>query len=79
MSEVSRRVNRFFKIAIKKEVELILNELLLTERQEHIFKAFYIKQKTIVAIADEEACSTDLVSKELDIIRHTIINYSINQ
>ena len=73
MSETSKRVNRFFKTAIKKEVELILNELLLTERQEHIFKSFYVRQKTLVKIADEEACSTDVVSKELDIIRQKII------
>lgn len=69
MSETSRAINRFFATSTKDEVDGIIGNVVLSERQETIFKMFYLKKNDMGFIADTLNTSTDTVKKELQKIR----------
>lgn len=73
MSKIVKRINEFFKAAIKKDVEKVKDEIILTERQDRIFHLFYVQGKEIDYIADEICACPMVVNKELKIIREKII------
>ena len=69
MSETVRKVNDFFKTALKDEIEELQDKLSLTERQDKIFRMFYVKKNDMNFIADTLNVSADTVKKELHRIR----------
>ena len=73
MSEIVKCVNKFFKYATKPQVDYILNNTLLSERQTDIFYRFFIKKQDLNFIADTLGICPRIVTKELSIIRHKII------
>lgn len=73
MSEMVKAVNRFFKTAIKSEVENIKDKILLSERQEDIFNRYYIKKQDINFIADVLNVCPIVVSNELRLIRFKLM------
>ena len=73
MSEISRRVNRFFSTALRSRVNEVRDEILLTERQQRIFDMFYVERRDITFIADTLFVSPDCVKKELRRIRRKLI------
>ena len=73
MSESVRRVNCFFRTAIKKDVDEIRERMILTDRQRRIFEMFYIKRLDIGFISDTVGLSPDSVNKELKLIRRKIV------
>lgn len=74
MSTTSKAVNEFFREAIRRDVDCLVYDLLLTERQERIYNMFYIKRNDINFIADTVGCCPRVVQKELRTIRKKIVN-----
>ena len=72
MSKIIKKINDFFRNAIKKDVDKINNELVLSERQRKIFEMFYIKKQNIDFIADSLCVYKMVVNNELKIIRNKI-------
>ena len=69
MSETSRAVNRFFATSTKEEVDGVVGNVVFSERQEAIFRMFYLRKNDMGFIADTLNTSTDTVKKELQKIR----------
>lgn len=72
MSKIIKKINDFFRNAIKKDVDKINNELVLSERQQKIFEMFYIKKQNIDFISDSLCVCKMVVNNELKIIRNKI-------
>lgn len=72
MSKIIKKINDFFRNAIKKDVDKINNELVLSERQQKIFEMFYIEKQNIDFIADSLCGCKMVVNNELKIIRNKI-------
>ena len=72
MSKIIKNINNFFKKAIKKDIDKINNEIVLSERQQKIFEMFYIKKQNIDFIADSLCVCKMVVNNELKIIREKI-------
>lgn len=73
LSETSRRINRFFKSAIKKEVDEAAGKIALSDRQSVIFNDFYVRRSDVNTIADKIGSSPETVYKELKAIRRKLI------
>lgn len=73
LSETSRRINRFFKSAIKKEVDEAAGKISLSDRQSIIFNDFYVRRSDVNTIADKIGSSPETVYKELKAIRRKLI------
>ena len=69
MSKIIKNINNFFKKAVKKDIDKINNEIVLSERQQKIFEMFYIKKQNIDFIADSLCVCKMVVNNELKIIR----------
>lgn len=69
---VIKRINDFFRKAVKKDVEQITSNIVLSERQKIIFDMFYIKRQNIDFIADSLCVCKMVVNNELKIIRGKI-------
>ena len=72
MSAITRKINEFFRKAVKKDVDKIKSEIILSERQQQIFEMFYIKKQSIDFIADTLCVCRMVVNNELKIIREKI-------
>ena len=70
MSAITKRINDFFRKAIKKDVDDIESELVLSDRQRIIFTMFYIQKKNIDYIADSLCVCKMVVNNELKAIRN---------
>ena len=68
-----KTVNRYFRTAIKADVDRIKNDIILTDRQDTIFDMFYIKRKDRLFIADTLCISPTVVDRELRRIRDKIL------
>ena len=72
MSKIIKKINDFFRNALKKDIDKINNEIVLSERQQKIFEMFYIKKQNIDFIADSLCVCKMVVNNELKIIRNKI-------
>ena len=72
MSAITRKINEFFRKAVKKDVDKVKSEIILSERQQQIFEMFYIKKQSIDFIADTLCVCRMVVNNELKIIREKI-------
>ena len=75
MSDSVKRVNSFFRHAVKRDIEGLEDQLLLTDRQYKIYSLFYVEKKDIGFISDTVFVSPRAVEKELRIIRKKIVNH----
>jgi predicted DNA-binding protein YlxM (UPF0122 family) len=69
MSKLVKFTNNFFKTAVRKDVEAISEDLLLTDRQRQIFEMYYIQKKDLNFIADTLGVCSVVISTELKLIR----------
>ena len=67
-----KAVNLWFNNATRTDVNRLLNEIILSERQARIFDMFYLKKQSICFIADKLCCSPTVISEELSHIRRKI-------
>lgn len=72
MSQIIRKINNFFNNAISSDIEKINKNIILSERQEIIFKMKYLQKKDINFIADSLNVCSMVVNNELKIIRKKI-------
>lgn len=72
MSVSVKKINSFFKTATKADVNLLLSQVLLTDRQLKVFEMFYIKGQNVGFIADTLNCCQLVINKELRRIRDKI-------
>lgn len=72
MSTLIKSINIFFKKAVKKDVDAIKSNIVLSDRQKIIFDMFYIKKQNIDFIADSLCVCRMVVNNELKIIREKI-------
>lgn len=73
MSKDSIKVNAYFKAAVKRDVDFIKDNIILTDRQSQIFEMYYLKKQNIDFIADSLYSSRSAVCNELKIIRDRIV------
>jgi len=73
MSKDSIKVNAFFKTAVKKEVDYLTENLILSEKQKKIFNMYYLERQCIDFIADSVNSSRSAVCSDLKIIRDRIM------
>lgn len=73
MSKIIKKINDFFRNALKKDIDKINNEIVLSERQRKIFEMFYIEKQNIDFIADSLCVCKMVVNNELKIIRNKIV------
>lgn len=72
MSETVKNINSFFKTALRCEVNGLLEELALSDRQARIFEMFYIQKKDIWMISQEVGVCEAVVNRELKKVRTKI-------
>ena len=73
MSQTVKQVNSFFKCCTKQDEQKLYEKMLLTDRQETIYRMYYLKDKDINYIADTLNVCVGVVNKELKIIRKKIL------
>ncbi len=73
MLEAVRKVNSYFKNATRPEVDNLLSQIILSERQADIFDMYYIKKKDVGFIADSLGVCNLVVNIELKRIREKIL------
>lgn len=72
MSQIIRKINNFFNNAISSDIEKINKNIVLSERQEIIFRMKYLQKKDINFIADSLNVCSMVINNELKIIRKKI-------
>lgn len=72
MSVIVKKINDFFRNALKKDIDNIKNEIILTDRQKQIFNMFYLEGKDIGFIADTLCVCPMVINNELKNIRAKI-------
>lgn len=73
MSEITKKINRFFKTAVKSDVDRIESGVVFTDRQRQIYTMFYLKRQDINFIADTLCVCPDVVNAELRTIRQKMV------
>lgn len=73
MSKETKRINTFFRTALKSDVENVKGCLVLSERQDRIFDMFYVRRNDIGFIADSLNVCVSVVNEELRLIRGKIL------
>ena len=53
-------------------MNILLEKIILSERQTRVFEMFYLKRQSISFIADYLNCSATVISEELKVIRDKI-------
>lgn len=78
MSATVLKINKFFRFATKSDIDKLLENMILTERQKRIFEMFYIKKQGRGFTADTLFISESEVSKELRLIRSKMLKVGKN-
>lgn len=78
MSATVLVINKFFRFATKSDIDKLLENMILTERQNRIFEMFYIKKQGRGFTADTLFISESEVSKELRLIRSKMLKVGKN-
>ena len=68
-------INAFFRTASKADIDGLYSKISLTERQEKIFRMFYIKKQDIGFIADMLNVCPRVIDYELSLIRSKIYEF----
>ena len=69
MSELVKRVNRFFGTASRSEIDALYSQLILSDRQSKVFDMFYIRKLNINYIADTLGFCSNVIDRDLQAIR----------
>ena len=72
MLEAVRKVNSYFKSATSPEVDILLSQIILSERQLKIIDMYSINKKDIGFIADSLYVSISVINTELRNIRDKV-------
>lgn len=72
MSEITKKINQFFRLATKKEVQEIKDKIYISEHLEQVFTMYYIEKKNIGYIADITGYGVTKINSDLRLIREKI-------
>lgn len=72
MSELSKRVNQFFKLATKSEITKIKDEIYFSDHLQEVFDMFYLQHKDIDYIAYKTKYSKGKIEADLRLIRNKL-------
>ena len=68
-----RKINEFFRGINQAELNDILNQIVLSDRQRTIFMMYYINRKNVGFIADSLYVSESVIKRELKSIRNKML------
>lgn len=74
-----RIVNRFFNKATKSDIDNVLSEIVLSERQSKVFDMYFIKKKNVGFIADSLCISPAVIYREIYRIRSKVFELIISK
>lgn len=74
-----RIVNRFFNKATKSDIDKVMSEVVLSERQTEVFDMYFIKKKNVGFIADSLFISPTVIYREINRIRSKVFGVIISQ
>lgn len=69
MSELSKRINEFFRYATRSEVRQIKDNIYISEHLNQVFEMFYIQKKDIEFIAYTTGYSRGKIEADLRLLR----------
>ena len=69
MSELSKRINEFFKCATRNEVKQIKDNIYISEHLNTVFEMFYLQRKDIEYIAFKTGYSRGKIESDLRLLR----------
>ena len=72
MSELSKKINRFFKTATKSEVKTIKDEIYFSDHLLEVFEMFYIQGLDVNYIAYKTKYSKGKIEADLRLIRRKL-------
>lgn len=72
MSELTKKINQFFRLATRKEVQEIKDKIYISEHLEQVFKMYYIEKKSINYIADATGYGVTKINSDLRLLREKI-------
>ena len=72
MSDTVKRINAYFRDAVKSDVDRIKENAVFSERQEIVFEMYYLKKNDIGFIADKLCASYSVIKSEIQAIRRKI-------
>lgn len=72
MSELTKKINQFFRLATRKEVQEIKDKIYISEHLEKVFTMYYIERKSIDYIADVTGYGVTKINSDLRLLREKI-------
>lgn len=72
MSDLVKRINLYFKYAVKSDIDKIKANVVFSERQKKVFEMFYIQKHDISFIADKLNSSYSVIKSEIQSVREKI-------
>ena len=72
MSELSKKINQFFRLATRKEVQEIKDKIYVSDHLEQVFNMYYLQHKSIGYIADITGYGERKIKADLQLIRNKI-------
>ena len=72
MSQLSRKINEFFRLATRKEVKEIKDNIFISDHLEKVFDMFYIQKLDINYIAYKTGYSRGKIEADLRLLRSKI-------
>lgn len=74
-----RIVNRFFNKATKSDIDKVMSEIILSERQSKVYDLYFIKRHNVGFIADSLFISPTVIYREINRIRNKVFGVIISQ
>lgn len=72
MSELTKKINQFFKLATRCEVQEVKDKIYISEHLEQVFTMYYIEKKSIGYIADVTGYGVTKINSDLRLLREKI-------
>ena len=72
MSELTKKINRFFKLATRQEVKEIKDKIYISDHLEQVFTMYYLQGKSIDYIADTTGYGITKINSDLKLLREKI-------
>lgn len=72
MSELTKKINSFFRLATRKEVQEVKDKIYISEHLEEVFRMYYIERKSIGYIADITGYDISKINRDLRLLREKI-------
>ena len=72
MSDLSKKMNQFFRLATRSEVQEIKDKIYISDHLEEVFNMYYLQHKSIGYIADTTGYGVRKINADLKLLREKI-------